>query len=145
MGTKTSKSYSPLKSLCNYFKLFWILLSVVLTKRPFKFLKFLSFWFFTIFFVSLTWPCGSQNFKTLLLPQIALELFKTFFWIFLWVVLTKTLFWIFEILRVFWDFSPSPAKTSKCYSSLKSFLNHFGETCSYYIHCIWLGNHIWRV
>ncbi len=43
-------------------------------------------------------PYGSQNVKTLPLPQIAVESFQTFFWIFFLVVVTKVLFSIFEML-----------------------------------------------
>ncbi len=57
--------------------------------------------FLGIFFVFVNMgPYGSQNFKTLLLPQISFESFQTFFWNFFSVVLTKVLFWIFEI----WSF-----------------------------------------
>ncbi len=57
---------------------FWIFCSVVLTKVPFCIFEILRFWFFTTFFRVNMGPYGSQNFKTLLLPQITFEFFQSF-------------------------------------------------------------------
>ncbi len=51
-------------------------------------------------------PYGSQNFQTLLLPEITFDIFQTFSQFFLWVRLTKVLFleiWNFQ-LTIFTDF-----------------------------------------
>ncbi len=63
--------------------LFWILsnvlwnyFSVVLTKVLFWIFEILSFWFLFVFVNMGSY--GSQNFKTLLLPQITFESFQTF-------------------------------------------------------------------
>ncbi len=89
--------------------------------------------FLRIFFVSVNMgPYGRQNFKTLLLPQITFESFQTFSDSSQWSSQKYCFgFWNFEclIFREFVSFSltwdPMGGKTSKCYSSLKSFLNPF--------------------
>ncbi len=70
-------------------------------KYWFGFLKFAVLDFSGILFVFVNiGPKGSQNFKTLLPPQITYHfwIFSTFSWIFFSFVITKVLFWIFEVL-----------------------------------------------
>ncbi len=96
--------------------------------------NFFFFDFLGIFFVFFKMgPYGSQNFKTLLLPQISFESFQTLSEISSqWSYKSSVLdFWNFEFLifQEFCSFSltwdPMGAKTSKRYSSLKSLLNPF--------------------
>ncbi len=57
---------------------FWIFFSVDLTKLLSWVFEILRFWFFMIFFVFIYMGAyGSKNFKTLLLPQITFEFFRT--------------------------------------------------------------------
>ena len=79
MGAKTSKRYSSLKSLLNLFKLVLnFLLSGPHNSTFFDFWNFEFLIFHDLFFVFHNMgPYGSQNFKTLLLPQITFEFFVT--------------------------------------------------------------------
>ena len=80
MGAKMPKHYSSLKSLLNPFILFLNFLLSCPHKSTVLDFEILSFWFFTIFFFVFinVGPYGSQNFRTLLLPQITFESFQTF-------------------------------------------------------------------
>ncbi len=80
-GAKISKRYFSLKSLLILSNFFWKFFSVVLTKVLFWIFEILDFWFFRIFFFFVfvnMGPHESQNFKTLLLPQISFESFQPF-------------------------------------------------------------------
>ena len=77
MGAKTSKRYSNLKSLLNPFKLPEI--SSQLSSQKYGFWNFEFMIFHNFFSFAWRWdPNGSQNFKTLLLPQISFESFQPF-------------------------------------------------------------------
>ncbi len=80
MGAKSSKRYSSLKSLLNPFNFFSEISSQwSWQKYCFGFLKFWVFDISGILFVFFNMgPHGSQNFKTLLLPQISFDSFQTF-------------------------------------------------------------------
>ena len=79
MGAKASKRYSSLKSLVNPFKLFWIFLSVVLTKLRFEFLKFWVLFCQEFFSFSLTWgPTGAKISKRHSSLKSLLDLFNLF-------------------------------------------------------------------
>ncbi len=77
IGAKPSKRYSSLKSLLKTFS--EISSQWSWQKYCFGFLKFWVFDFSGILFVLFNMgPYGSQNFKTLLLPQITFESFQPF-------------------------------------------------------------------
>ncbi len=78
MGAKTSKRYSSLKTRLNPFKLFLTFVSGAHKHYSFEFLKFWVFNFSRFFVFVNMGPYGSQNFKTLLLPQINFESFLPF-------------------------------------------------------------------
>ncbi len=79
MGANTLKCYSSLKSLLKPFKLFLKFLLWSSQKYCFGFFNFWVFDFSGLFFGFVNMgPYRSQNFKTLLLPQITFESFQTF-------------------------------------------------------------------
>ncbi len=106
MGAKTSKRYSSLKSLLNIYKLFLnFLLSGIHKSTVLDFWN-VEFMIFHDFFRVTMGSYGSQNVKTLLLPQIMFDFFPKFSWIFFLVVLTKVLFgllkfWVFNFFCTF--------------------------------------------
>ncbi len=117
MGAKTSKSYSPFKSLLNHFKLFLnFLLSGNHKSTVLDFWHFLVFEFFIIFFLfPFTWDhMGTKTSKHYSPVKSFLHHFN-FLWILFSVVLTKYYlgflkFWVYNLrfLTIFLKFTILP-------------------------------------